>query len=322
MLRFQVIYYKVIVLASDQFIWTGGRETNLGTFVFDIDNSGFSIYDKPFGIVASDLTTGSCLRIRWLSWNMWQWDENLCSLAALFVCEFPRVEVKKFLDLRIDCVITNLDNIEQGTVKYQSDINEAISAITEDGNQMKQWIDQKVQALITSLEEKGKANLKALQSKAPDFQNDLEKLQKCQTAFIESQKLANVTERLTQLKHIKSELRIAVQKQLPVMSTVKYYKKDVSEQEISILFGELSFRSQSDKQLFRYQCDHCCILHFLYRRKIKAGKQTLDLLNRRICLASTWTILISEVVFSQRRKVTENLFNKANVQNNSVNYLF
>ncbi|XP_076071404.1 E3 ubiquitin-protein ligase TRIM45-like isoform X1 [Mytilus galloprovincialis] len=168
-----------------------------------------------------------------------------------------QVEVKKFMDLRIDFVKTNLDNIEQGTVKYQSDINEAISAITEDGNQMKQWVDQKVQSLITSLEEKGTANLKALKSKRTDFQNDLEKLQKCQTAFIESQKLANVTELLTQLKHIKSELRIAVQKQLPVMSTVKYYKKDVSEQEISILFGELSFRSQSDKKLFRYQCDHC-----------------------------------------------------------------
>ncbi|CAG2199033.1 unnamed protein product [Mytilus edulis] len=36
-------------IPSDQFIWTGGRETNLGTFVFDIDNSGFSIYAQPFG---------------------------------------------------------------------------------------------------------------------------------------------------------------------------------------------------------------------------------------------------------------------------------
>ncbi|XP_063414339.1 transcription intermediary factor 1-alpha-like isoform X2 [Mytilus trossulus] len=168
-----------------------------------------------------------------------------------------QVEVKKFIDLRINCVKTDLDKIEQGTVKYQSDIHEAISAITEDGNQMKQWIDQKVQALITSLEEKGTANLNALQSKRTDFQNDLEKFQKCQTAFTESQKLVNVTELLAQLTHIKSELRIALEKQLPVMSTVKYYKKDVSEQEISILFGELSFRSESDKKLFRYQCDHC-----------------------------------------------------------------
>ncbi|XP_071127517.1 uncharacterized protein [Mytilus edulis] len=168
-----------------------------------------------------------------------------------------QVEVKKFMDLRIDCVKTNLDYIEQGTVKYQSDIHEAISAITEEGNQMKQWIDQKVQALITSLEEKGTANLKALQLERTDFQNDLEKLQKCQTAFMETQRLANVSKLLTQLKHVKSELGIAVEKQLPVMSTVKYYKKDVSEKEISILFGELSFRSQSDKKLFRYQCDHC-----------------------------------------------------------------
>ncbi|XP_052078073.1 transcription intermediary factor 1-alpha-like isoform X2 [Mytilus californianus] len=168
-----------------------------------------------------------------------------------------QVEVKKFMDSRIKCVKTNLDKIEQGTVKYQSDINEAICVITEDGKQMKQWIDQKVKALITSLEEKGTANLKALSLIRTDFQNDLEKFQKCQTAFTESQKLADVTKLLTQLKHIKSELDIAGEKQSPVMSTVKYYKKNVSEREIFILFGDLSFRKQSEKTLFRYQCDHC-----------------------------------------------------------------
>ncbi|XP_071127683.1 uncharacterized protein [Mytilus edulis] len=40
-------------IPSDQFIWTGGREVNLGTFVFDIDNSGFSIDDQPFGVTES-----------------------------------------------------------------------------------------------------------------------------------------------------------------------------------------------------------------------------------------------------------------------------
>lgn len=198
-----------------------------------------------------------------------------------------QAEVKKIIDSKIKCVKTNLEKIEQGTGNYQSDIKETIRVITEDGKQMKQWIDKKVQALITSLEEKETANLKTLQSIRTGFQNDLEKYQKCQTAFAESQKVSDATKLLTKLKHIKSELDVADEKQPPVMPTMKYNKNKVSEHEISHLFGELSFkeivyslwktpkrktrqivykikktpttktRQQAPKTLYEYECDDC-----------------------------------------------------------------
>ncbi|CAG2252115.1 unnamed protein product [Mytilus edulis] len=94
-----------------------------------------------------------------------------------------QAEVKKVMDSKMKSVTTSLDKIAQGMDKYHSDIIEAIRTITEDGNQMKQWIDTKVQALIASLKEKETAKLKALESIKTGFQNELGKLTKYKTAF-------------------------------------------------------------------------------------------------------------------------------------------
>ncbi|CAC5403525.1 unnamed protein product [Mytilus coruscus] len=181
-------------------------------------------------------------------------------------------EVKKMIDSKIKSVQTNLDKIEEGTGRYQSDVKEAICMITEEGKQMKLWIDRKIEALIISLEEKETASIQALQSIRTEFQNDMEMLKKCQNAFADSQKITDSTKLLKRLKHIKSELDVAGGKQSPVMPTVKYNKKNVSELEIINLFGDISFqeivysveqtpkkeiREQSTKTLYRYKCHQC-----------------------------------------------------------------
>ncbi|XP_052078067.1 transcription intermediary factor 1-alpha-like isoform X3 [Mytilus californianus] len=183
-----------------------------------------------------------------------------------------QAEVKRVIDSKIKSVKTNLGEIEQVTGKYQSDIKEAIRVITEDGKQMKQWIDKKVQALIASLKGKETANQKVFQSIRTGFQNDFEKFQKCQTAFTESQKVADATKLLTHLKKIKSELEVESEKQPPIMPTMKYNKKNITERDIFNLFGDTSFkeivysveqtskkeiRKQSTKSLYRYGCINC-----------------------------------------------------------------
>ncbi|XP_052075881.1 uncharacterized protein LOC127713971 [Mytilus californianus] len=78
-------------------MWTGGRKANDGTFVFDIDKSGFPLdmmtNRQPFGMIAimSD-ENDSCLGILGLDVEprIWLWGDNFCSFAALYVCEFPR----------------------------------------------------------------------------------------------------------------------------------------------------------------------------------------------------------------------------------------
>ncbi|XP_052075878.1 transcription intermediary factor 1-beta-like [Mytilus californianus] len=192
-----------------------------------------------------------------------------------------QAEVKKIIDSKIKSITTNLNKIEQGTEMYKSDIKETIRVITEDGKQMKRWIDKKVQDLITSLIEKETANLKVFQSIRTGFQNYLEKFQKCQTAFTESQKVVDASKLLTQLKTIKSDLDVEGETQLPVMPTTKYNKKNVSEREIFNLFGDVSFqeivkcvrqtpkkvtREQSTKTLYIYECSNC--------RKVNLSEET------------------------------------------------
>ncbi|VDI44655.1 Hypothetical predicted protein [Mytilus galloprovincialis] len=160
-----------------------------------------------------------------------------------------QVEVKQKIDLKIKNLKQHQEHIEHVKGKFKTDIKEAVRVITEVGNQIKQWIDKKVQALVTLLEEKETANLKALQPIITGFQNDFEQFRYCQTAFTESPKFADVTKLLTKLKHIKSEVDGTCENQSPVMPTIKYIKRNVSEREIINLFGDVSFKEQSSKTM-------------------------------------------------------------------------
>ncbi|XP_071152321.1 transcription intermediary factor 1-alpha-like [Mytilus edulis] len=183
-----------------------------------------------------------------------------------------QTEVIKIIESKIKSVKKNLNKIKQGTEEYQSEIKEAIRVITEDGKLMKQWIDKKVQALITSLEEIESANLKVFQSINTGFQKDLGKFVECQTAFNECRKVVNASKLLTQLKNIKAEVDIEGEKQLPVIPKIKYNKKNVSEREMFNLFGDVSLKEivyneeqsskkktsvQLTKTMYTYTCS-CC----------------------------------------------------------------
>ncbi|CAG2256605.1 unnamed protein product [Mytilus edulis] len=129
--------------------------------------------------------------------------------------------------------------------KVPARCKEAIRDITDEGNQLKQWIDKKVQALVSSLQDNEAESLRALRSINIVFQNDMEILLKCQHAFTDSQKITDVTYLLTKLKHIESELDVVDEKQSLVMPTVKYNKKNVSERDMIDLFGDPSFQEIS-----------------------------------------------------------------------------
>ncbi|CAG2226465.1 unnamed protein product [Mytilus edulis] len=153
-----------------------------------------------------------------------------------------QAEVKQVIELKIKSAKTNLNKIEQGTDKYHSDIIEAIRAITEDGKEIKQEVDQQVLALKASLEEKEAESFQALEPIRTELQNDIEKLEKCQNDLAESQKITDVAKLLKSLKHIKSDLDDTMEKEPPMMPTVKYAKKDRPEKEILKYFGEISVK--------------------------------------------------------------------------------
>lgn len=154
-----------------------------------------------------------------------------------------QAEVKDVIESKIKLVKTNLDKIERDTGRYQSHVKEAIRTITEEGIQMKDLIDKKVQALINSLEEKETASLHALQSIKSEFQSEMEILRNCQNPFTDIQKMCDATKFFKHLKHVKSQKNVVYEKQSYTMPTIKYNKKrNASDKEIFNLFGDISFQ--------------------------------------------------------------------------------
>ncbi|VDH98712.1 Hypothetical predicted protein, partial [Mytilus galloprovincialis] len=151
-----------------------------------------------------------------------------------------QAEVKQVIELKIKSAKTNLNKIEQGTDKYHNDIIEAIRAITEDGKEIKQEVDQQVLTLKASLVNTEAESYEALEPLRTELRNDIEKLEKCHNDLAESQKITDVAELLKSLKHIKSDLDDTMEKEPPMMPTVKYAQKDKTEKEIFKYFGEIS----------------------------------------------------------------------------------
>ncbi|CAG2226464.1 TRIM9_67 [Mytilus edulis] len=140
---------------------------------------------------------------------------------------------ENFIFYCIDCEIP-IYKIEQGTEKYKSDIKEAIRSITEDGKQIKQWIDQKVRALITSLEEKETENLKTIHLIRTGLKDDLDKFQKSHFAFTETQKIADATKLLNQFKRLQFDLDVSGERKSPVIPTIKYNKRIYQNEKYSL----------------------------------------------------------------------------------------
>ncbi|XP_063414849.1 putative uncharacterized protein DDB_G0294196 [Mytilus trossulus] len=153
-----------------------------------------------------------------------------------------QAEVKQVTESKITSAKTNLNKIKQSTDKYHSDIIEALRAITEDGNEIKQEVDQQILALKESLEKVEAENIQALEPIRNELQNDIEKLEKCQNDLAESQKITDIAELLKSLKQIKSDIDDTKQKEPPIMPTVKYAKKDRPEKKILKYFGEISVK--------------------------------------------------------------------------------
>lgn len=149
-------------------------------------------------------------------------------------------ELKQIMASKMRSVKANLETIEKGARRYQSDVKVVIRTITEDANQMKLWIDKKVQALVSSIEKKKDVSLRAVQSVESGFRNDMRELKKSQSVFNDITTITDVIKLLEQLQNIKSELNNAYERHLPVMPNLKYYTRNASERDIIKLFGEIS----------------------------------------------------------------------------------
>ncbi|VDI01811.1 Hypothetical predicted protein, partial [Mytilus galloprovincialis] len=73
-------------------IWTGAYKPGSSGYRFVSDNSVFSFDNLPFGNQAAGARMKDCVNIARTvtTTQFWQWNDDDCKEAKLFVCEFPR----------------------------------------------------------------------------------------------------------------------------------------------------------------------------------------------------------------------------------------
>lgn len=150
-----------------------------------------------------------------------------------------KAAIEKDITTQIKNLESNIADIDQCSVQYRAGIYEVILDIREEGIQIKQLIDKKIEGLIKSVKEKETKNLQSLQAICNELKHDLDKALEQQKFFQDTQVIKDTDELLQKVKQIRSQINALEERQIPVMPSVKYAKKTVSYSKIEKLFGRI-----------------------------------------------------------------------------------
>ncbi|CAC5420488.1 unnamed protein product [Mytilus coruscus] len=150
-------------------------------------------------------------------------------------------EVKKVIGMQMRNLQSKIADIDQGSNKYQADVNQVIHAIREEGRHLKELIDMNVESLVKKVKEKETKNLETVQSIKNEIKAALNKANEQQKIYQDTQGIKDTTKLIQKLKQINSQIGLIDEKPILVMPFVKYTGKKVSRSEIEKLFGALTF---------------------------------------------------------------------------------
>ncbi|CAG2197164.1 TRIM9_67 [Mytilus edulis] len=155
--------------------------------------------------------------------------------------ESVNAEVNKDIETKIRKLQSSIIEIDQGIHTHQTDVQQVIQAIREEGRHLKEMIDKKVEGLINMLKEKDTRNVQTLLSVGNELKTALDTAKEQQKFYQDTQGIKDTTKLLQKLKQIKSQIYQIEEIKVPDMPSVKYAKKTVAEGEIGKLFGEIIF---------------------------------------------------------------------------------
>ncbi|CAC5358557.1 unnamed protein product [Mytilus coruscus] len=180
-------------------------------------------------------------------------------------------EVKTEIETKIGKLQSKVAEVDQRTHTYQTDAKQVIQAIREEGRQLKEMIDKKVEGLIETIKEKDAKNAQTLQYIGNELKTALNKAKEQQKLYQDTQGIKDTTKLLQKLKQIKSQIDQIEEIQVPIMPSVKYAKQNVAESEIEKLFGELTFgetvkreeNPKPQKNVFIIDTKRSCFIVFI-----------------------------------------------------------
>ncbi|CAC5355464.1 TRIM9_67 [Mytilus coruscus] len=109
-------------------------------------------------------------------------------------------EVKTDIETKIGKLQSKVAEVDQGTHTYQTDVKQVIQAIREEGRQLKEMIDKKVEGLIETIKEKDAKNAQTLQYIGNELKTALNKAKEQQKLYQDTQGIKDTTKLLQKAK--------------------------------------------------------------------------------------------------------------------------
>ncbi|CAC5392649.1 unnamed protein product [Mytilus coruscus] len=200
------------------------------------EKSFCSEHDEPFLFHCIDCNTAVCQICAVKKHNRHNMSGMKESVLKL------KEQLVKYVYSKVTALGNDIQQLEQGTRGYQSDVKAVIQSITEDAKNKKLLIDRKAEELIKTLRTQEEKNLQNLSASNSELKDILNKVNKIQKAIIDTANMSEVA-LLPKLKNLRSEVDKIGTKKVPVILEVKYSQKNVSENDI--LLGALSCRKKT-----------------------------------------------------------------------------
>ncbi|CAC5426100.1 unnamed protein product [Mytilus coruscus] len=183
-----------------------------------------------------------------------------------------RSELAKQIELKVATSKQSISKIEKETQTYRDKVKAVIKTITDEGNYWTKLINEKIEALIKSVQDREQKEIQSMAAYSEVYKGVVETCQTWQKSIKKMETTEDVL-MLQKLKQLKTDVDQIVLKPIPDAPSVSYRNKKHSATQIDNLFAELQFpngkavlrqtenkqsaKPQAMQKRYRYTCNVC-----------------------------------------------------------------
>ncbi|CAC5379339.1 unnamed protein product [Mytilus coruscus] len=225
---------------SKQHIFRSGQNINPAEKLICSD------HDEPFIFYCVDCDSVVCKRCavkKHNRHNMSEINESVLELKA---------QLAQCVESSVKDLMNDIEHLQEEKRGYKSENKSLIMAINKDAKLMKDLIDQKSEELINSIKKNEKKNLKIMSTAYSELKDTFDRVDKIQMSIIDTAKLSDVA-LLLKIKQLQAKNDKIEKKKVPYILKDRYSRKEITQNEIGKLFGELYSRKTPKKTQTNYR---------------------------------------------------------------------
>ena len=151
-------------------------------------------------------------------------------------------KIPKYLNSKVDDYRSNTKNIDDRVEGYKAEVEETVKTILEQGKDIKELVDRKVDSLIKALRERESIELQSLSQANTECTDLLEEGRKQQELYQDLLQMGDKAASLQKLRKLKSDIDQMKTIEVKRLPSTAYNRNSVKVQDVEILFGKLNFQ--------------------------------------------------------------------------------